>query len=914
MSMRAWVYLWSVLLVGALLAGIALAELARLTIDWMTFVPLLLLATLVQLFEAEAPNRQLLYLHFIFFFAALILLPAPLFVLVAAVPHLIEWAKVRWLTPESPHLREWYLQPFNVCNHWIAGSVALGVLRVGAQATLPSETTRVLFYVAAALTYVVINHLLVGLALQLARGISLHDSGVLAVQSLLPDAIMAGLGCVVASLWVLNPAWIVLALSPVVMMYQSLMVPQLTEEAQTDNKSGLLNARYFQKALEREFKRAQHAGQPMALIMADLDYLRNINNTYGHLAGDVVIGGIGAIIRRSVREGDSAGRFGGEEFAIVLPGSDRQAAETVAERIRQSIEAAAFDVPHLAAPIRATISLGVACFPDDGASIPELNLAADVAVYQAKGQGRNRVVCAGDVPEAVAHGLPTQAANQGEPVAMAAPRAVAAQGPQRDAGVGRRMRTPASLPTLPKAASRQPSPWLRPFVAATIGSGLLVALVGSLVATPGDPWLILGLALIALLFEQLQVSFNGQNTISVSVAIAVTAALLGGFSAVVAVSGAIALAHTLRQRPPIYKFLFNWASHLLAGALLAVAGALLPVQSTLAQLWQLGLLILTGMPIYFLIDVGLIAVAVSLTSGQQLRSLWRNEFGWLFSHYLVLGIIGGFIAVAYQLLGPVGIALAIVPLFMARYAQQQYVLHTQESMRELRRVNQELQQVNREMQQANATISQLNHTLVELNDEVVEALARLFDARDPHAGTHVAQVALYATLIGRELGLKGERLKHLRWAAFLHDIGKIAIPEVLLTKPGRLTCAEYEQIKTHAALGAELLTQSPVTRPLAGFVRQHHERWDGRGYPDGLAGEAITLEARILNLCDSVEAMASDRPYSVGRTPEEVVAEVRACAGGQFDPQVAAIFLGLVERHGCRLLVNTATEPALQAA
>lgn len=905
MAVRAWVYLWSVFLLAAFLVGIALGSLPLTPINWLAFIPILLLATLVQLFEAEAPNRQLLYLHFIFYFAALLLLPPPLFVVVVTVPHLVEWAKVRWLTPESPHLRQWYLQPFNIANHTIAGSVA-GVLIAASGAELGTGDTRsILAFGAAALVYVAINHLLVGLALQLARGISLAESRVLTAGSMLPDVIMAGLGCVVAALWMINPAWIVLALSPVVMMYQALMVPQLTVEAQTDAKTGLLNARYFQKAFEREFERAQQGSEPLALIMADLDYLRNINNTYGHLAGDAVIGGIGRLIAANVRESDSAGRFGGEEFAIVLPGADRVAATVVAERIRQAIEGASFTVPGLPAPIRATMSLGIACFPTDAMARTDLHLAADIAVYQAKEQGRNRVVAAADVPDAVASGLPTVAARQPMPAeAVAAPAPTSPAAAPR-ASAGRKPTVPARA-TPPAPAGQPSSVHLNRYVGVTIGAGGLVGLIGVLGGEATSLWLVLALALIALLFELLQITFNGRNTISASVGIGVAAAILCGLVGVIAVGGAIALAHALIRRPPLYKFLFNWATHLLAGAALAMAHRAVGALESVPELLRLPLALIVGMPLYFLIDVGLIAVAVSLASGARLRQIWQAEFSWLAPHYMVLGVIGSYMAMAYQLLGALGLAIAIVPLLLARYAQHQYVQHTQESIRELQRVNQELLQANQDARQAHETVSRLNRSLVELNDEVVETLARLFDARDLNAGNHVAQVALYATLIGQELGLEGDRLKHLRWAAFLHDIGKIAIPEALLFKRSRLTADEFAVIKTHPARGAELLEGSPATRHLAEFVRQHHERWDGLGYPEGLAGETISLEARILNLCDSVEAMASDRPYSVGRTPEEVIAEVRKCAGSQFDPTIAAVFLRIVERHGPELLVNTA--------
>jgi putative nucleotidyltransferase with HDIG domain len=226
-------------------------------------------------------------------------------------------------------------------------------------------------------------------------------------------------------------------------------------------------------------------------------------------------------------------------------------------------------------------------------------------------------------------------------------------------------------------------------------------------------------------------------------------------------------------------------------------------------------------------------------------------------------------------------------------------------MRELQRMNGELAQANREILAANLSIQQIN-------DELFETLARFFDARDPYVGGHAAKVADYATAIARELGLTGERLTHVRQAGFLHDIGKIAIPEQILNKPTKLTDAEYECIKTHTTIGAELLQMSQGLRHLAPFVRYHHERWDGGGYPSQLSGVAIPLEARILNVCDSVEAMASDRPYHVGMSVSQIIAELKRNAGTQFDPTVAEVFVRIIEREGEEFIVNSAREVVLK--
>ncbi len=401
MSRRAWSYIWGIFLTWAVLCGLALPGLIRSADQWATFALLTIFATLAQLFKAEAPNHQLYYATPIFFFAALLLLDPSLFVLLVAIALLVEWAKERLL--KSPHLRHWYLQPFNIATHTIAGFAAAWVYHlVNTSAGTLLTPTAVFAAVVATFAHVVTNRIVIGLALVLARGISWRESGLLDGENVLTELVLLWLGIVVASLWTLHPWLLPLVLSPLLLIQRALMIPQLKQEAQTDPKTGLLNSRYFTKLFDAELERARRFQRPLAVIMADLDLLRDVNNTYGHLAGDVVIAGIGQVIRATVREYDIAGRFGGEEFAIVLAEAGQAEAHATAERIRVAIAATGFTVATSPTPIRVTMSFGVACFPNDAATATELTHKADLAVYQAKLQGRNQVVCAADVPTATA--------------------------------------------------------------------------------------------------------------------------------------------------------------------------------------------------------------------------------------------------------------------------------------------------------------------------------------------------------------------------------------------------------------------------------------------------------------------------------------------------------------------------------
>jgi HD-GYP domain-containing protein (c-di-GMP phosphodiesterase class II) len=154
-------------------------------------------------------------------------------------------------------------------------------------------------------------------------------------------------------------------------------------------------------------------------------------------------------------------------------------------------------------------------------------------------------------------------------------------------------------------------------------------------------------------------------------------------------------------------------------------------------------------------------------------------------------------------------------------------------------------------------------------------------------------VAAAAEEVGAHLGLTGVWLQELSYAAELHDIGKIAVPDSIISKPGPLDEQEWQFIERHTAIGERILSAAPATALVAQIVRATHERFDGTGYPDGLAGEEIPLEARIISVCDAYDAMTSRRPYRQPSSHGDALAEIQRCAGGQFDPRVVHAFLRL---------------------
>jgi len=181
-----------------------------------------------------------------------------------------------------------------------------------------------------------------------------------------------------------------------------------------------------------------------------------------------------------------------------------------------------------------------------------------------------------------------------------------------------------------------------------------------------------------------------------------------------------------------------------------------------------------------------------------------------------------------------------------------------------------------------------------LNLRTIEALALAIDAKDHIAQDHVQRVQIYAVELGKELALSPDELKGLQAAAVLHDIGKLAVPEHIISKPGRLTPEEFEKVKIHPVVGAEILERARFPYPVAPIVRAHHEKWDGTGYPEGLRGEAIPLAARILSAVDCLDALASDRKYRCAYPVDQAMALVESESGKSFDPAVVAV---LKRRH-----------------
>ena len=264
---------------------------------------------------------------------------------------------------------------------------------------------------------------------------------------------------------------------------------------------------------------------------------------------------------------------------------------------------------------------------------------------------------------------------------------------------------------------------------------------------------------------------------------------------------------------------------------------------------------------YFLFNTWPVATVVALSERKSPAAKWTETYAWTFPYYLIGAAIAGVIQLLNRVAGWELSVLVMPAMYAIYYSYRLYIGKWEEK-------NQHLEEMAR------------------IHLRTVEALALAIEAKDHTTGDHLQRVRVYALEIGRDLGITEAEMAALRAAAVLHDIGKLAVPEHIISKPGKLTPEEFEKMKVHPVVGAEILEQVHFPYPVAPIVRSHHEKWDGTGYPDGLAGEAIPIGSRILAAVDCLDALASDRQYRKALPLDEAMARVETDAGKHFDPRV----------------------------
>jgi HD-GYP domain-containing protein (c-di-GMP phosphodiesterase class II) len=264
-------------------------------------------------------------------------------------------------------------------------------------------------------------------------------------------------------------------------------------------------------------------------------------------------------------------------------------------------------------------------------------------------------------------------------------------------------------------------------------------------------------------------------------------------------------------------------------------------------------------------------------------------------------LLGLFVAASAVILGAVGVILATVDRPLIWLVAGAVALGLWIALALLvRRASRTLDRRTRLLRQRTAALADAYGALERRSLEAIESLNATVEARDPAAAGESGRVQRLALTLGERLGVRGRELESLAHGALLHDIGNIAVPDAVLAKPGTLSHHEYEQVKLHADEGAAIVARLSPLHGAVPIVRHHHERWDGGGYPDGLAGEAIPFGASIVSVAAAWEAMTRDRPFRWGLEPEEAIRELVAGRGTQFAPVVVDALLALMASRQAR--------------
>ena len=411
----------------------------------------------------------------------------------------------------------------------------------------------------------------------------------------------------------------------------------------------------------------------------------------------------------------------------------------------------------------------------------------------------------------------------------------------------------------------------RAFVAAVVVAGaacLMGAAMRLHLDHPGLFVMLLGLAVAASATKIELPLGRSQSNLSLSHAVNFWALFALGPAATVCIATASAWAQcSLRaeKRNPLHRIVFSIASLTVtvwaAGLPLAFTMGSEPV--TFAALVRTAAVVA---PLYFFVNTSLVAGAIALSTRQRAARVWQHNFLWSAPSYLAGAALAA-IATAASARGWFGwLALLAVPLYLVFRSYHTVVA----------RLREEQDQTNRAMEVQLATI---------------EALALAIEAKAGCTPEHIRSIQQYAAILAEAIGLSESEVQAVRTAALLHDVGNMAVPEHILSKPEALTPEEFERVKIHPRVGAEILRNVPFGAPVSELVLCHHERWDGMGYPAGLRGEDIPVGARILAIADCYSTLQAARPYRPARSESAAVAVLREYAGSAFDPALVELLL-----------------------
>jgi diguanylate cyclase (GGDEF)-like protein/putative nucleotidyltransferase with HDIG domain len=414
------------------------------------------------------------------------------------------------------------------------------------------------------------------------------------------------------------------------------------------------------------------------------------------------------------------------------------------------------------------------------------------------------------------------------------------------------------------------------YVAAVIAIGVVLFAVCLPAVKFEQPLLFLALLVLSSMSASLKVYLpltTSGSTMSVSYAVDFASLLLLGphSTMLVAAGSAFSQCHlNSKERNPLYRTLFSVASLVITVQGTGLAFHLLGGGAhTSISLAALARPLVGAATVYFLLNTGLVATAIALSTRTPIVSTWHNNFLWSAPSYFVgagsAALAAWFVTHAGYWVAP----LTFAPLYLTYRTYKVYMGRIEDEQRHVQQTS-------------------------DLHLATIEALARAIDAKDQTTQMHIRRVQVYAAGLAKALGLSDAEIQGVKTAALLHDIGKLAVPEHILSKPGPLTQEEFQKIRIHPQVGAEIIAMVPFPYPVAPLILSHHERWDGKGYPQGLKGEDIPMGARILTIVDYYDAVTTERPYHKALSYDSAIGLLRHESGRALDPKLVPLFIDML--------------------
>jgi len=407
------------------------------------------------------------------------------------------------------------------------------------------------------------------------------------------------------------------------------------------------------------------------------------------------------------------------------------------------------------------------------------------------------------------------------------------------------------MPELPKK--------LKIYIAGLFTAAALLMLYMIINYTINDMASFIVLSILAVIAESFLIQLPGIGAVSVSFAISFAAIIIGGpLMAAIVTSIGLSLrrpyvegrgyVHILNT--PIYKTIYNASQSIICAGFSGIIYLLI-----LNSLSNFGVIadtvaLIVTVGIYVTLNTTFLTLLIKFLNGGKIINIWQENFKGTFVNSAAIGFLGVIVAFAHSVNGVVTVVLFFIPLMLARYSFKLYVDMRKNYM------------------------------------DTVKALINAVEAKDPYTSGHASRVGKYAVAIGKEVGLTMFELEKIKNAALLHDIGKIGVDDRILNKNKSLSDLEYNVIKNHPSMGYDIIKDIEFLKGSIEIVKHHHERWDGKGYPDGLRGEEISIPVSILIIADSFDAMTTDRPYRKAYSFERAINEIKDNAGTQFNPEI----------------------------